>query len=203
MRCRARSRARDQRGGRDLLRPSWTEHVMPSLRRGQQTRRPGLFRLGRGCVDHQGVPATTHTKTTPRLNPRPSRNKQCSNQPWHRLTRPISADPPRSVPRSRARSRGRTADRQPEGPTAVPGDQASDLQLPGSGGRMNLRPLGYEDRAAPFNQVRYPPTVTARASRAGWRRGGVRRNRSGASDVKPESGRGPAGSPRLSKTGGV
>src|SRR5258706_15367305 len=36
-----------------------------------------------------------------------------------------------------------------KGPTAVPGDQASDLVLPGSGGRdLNQRPLGYEGQLA-------------------------------------------------------
>src|SRR6266704_573814 len=47
---------------------------------------------------------------------------------------PINASLPGKVPHSGVPSRQRTANRQAKGLTAVSGDQASDLALPGSGG---------------------------------------------------------------------
>jgi hypothetical protein len=57
-----------------------------------------------------------------------------------------SASLVRQLPHCEARSCCHGGAIQQEGPTAVPGDQATDLQLLDSGGRMNRRPLGYENR---------------------------------------------------------
>jgi hypothetical protein len=68
--------------------------------------------------------------------------------PASKLPMPIADDLPHHMPRFWvhasgfsfwvrrfwAQSRQRTANKQPRGPTAIPGDQASDLQLLGSGG---------------------------------------------------------------------
>jgi hypothetical protein len=62
------------------------------------------------------------------------------------LSVPLRADLARQLPRPAVPSRQRTANRQPEGPTAVSGDQASDLQLPGSGG--SVQPQDIEDRVS-------------------------------------------------------
>jgi hypothetical protein len=49
---------------------------------------------------------------------------------------PFRASPDRQLPSAEGLSRQRIANKQPRGPTAVSGDQASDLVLPGSGGRI-------------------------------------------------------------------
>jgi hypothetical protein len=51
---------------------------------------------------------------------------------------------------SSVKFRGRAADKQPEGPTAVSGDQASDLHLLGSGGASMTEP---EDSPSPAPKV--------------------------------------------------
>jgi hypothetical protein len=77
---------------------------------------------------------------------------------------PISADVARCGPSGDARCCCHGAAIQPKGPTAVSDDQASELQLPGSGGRdLNLRPLGYETYDARLRCLG-PSPVTALTS---------------------------------------
>jgi hypothetical protein len=105
-----------------------------------------------------GAPVATHELSAPRrgrrsppaVHPAAAQTKsfRCSNpdakpdrrafkaEPSEPLTMPISVDPPRRMPHFKAKSGQRAASKQPQGPTVVSGDQASDLLLRGSGGRI-------------------------------------------------------------------
>jgi hypothetical protein len=67
----------------------------------------------------------------------------------------IHASLPRNVPCSGVPSRQRTANKQAEGPTAVLAIRPLTCTSWYRGQDLNLRPLGYEDREAPFNPVRH------------------------------------------------
>jgi hypothetical protein len=69
-------------------------------------------------------------------------------------------------PVSRIPSRQRTANQQLKGPTAVPGDQSSHVQLRDSRGGMNPRPLGYEPSELPNCSTPRPPKTAATDRRA-------------------------------------